>query len=178
MSILVVLTAFGVFVLIVVVWTFRSGSNAPPLSELEKHTQPVDLAILTNLLDPEQEKYLKAKLRRGEFLRYKVMRFSAAHRYISRASRNAAVLVSVGKAAARSADPGIATAGRDLAEAALRLRLYSVVAEVTLALQVVLPPPHRFIRSFFDDYDRMKSSVAQLSNLAVPLQSNAVLRYL
>jgi hypothetical protein len=172
------LIAFGVFALIVVVWVFRFGADVPDLAELEKYTQPVDIAILMNLLDPEQEKYLKERLRRGEFLRYKLMRFLAARRYIARASRNAAVLIRVGKVAARNIDPGIATAGRELAEAALRLRLYSAVAEITLALQLVLSARHRSFKPFFDDYSRMKRSVAQLSNLAVPVQSATVLRYL
>lgn len=177
MSVLIFLSAFGVLVLLATLWVFRSGKRAPDLAELEKHIQPVDLEIFTNLLEPEQETYLKQKLSRKEFRRYKRMRFLAAHRYISRAATNAGILITVGRRAARSPDTGIAVAGRELAEAALRMRLYSVLAEVMLCLQLVLPRPPRTFASFIRDYDRMKNRLVRLSSLAVPLQNRVEPRY-
>jgi len=172
------LVACGVVASVAVLWAFRSGADAPPLSDLEKHTQPVDLAILANLLDPEQEQYLKKKLKARQFIRYKLMRLSVARYYMSRASRNAAVLIAVGKASARNQNPAIATAGRELAEAALRLRIYAALAPVVLAVQIVVPTPRRRFVSFVDGYNRMKHGVAQLTDLEVPFQSNVVLRSL
>jgi hypothetical protein len=173
-----VLVACGLIASVAVLWAFRSGASAPALSDLEKHIQPVDLAILTNLLDPHQEQYLKKNLKTRQFIQYKLMRLSIARYYMSRASRNAAVLINVGKAAARSENPAIATAGRELAEAALRLRIYAAFAPVILALQIVVPSPRRRFTSFVDGYSRMKHSVVQLTNLEVPFQSNVVLRSL
>jgi hypothetical protein len=177
-NILLVLVACGLIASIVVLWAFRSGADAPALSDLEKHTQPVDLAILMNLLDPQQEQYLKKNLRTRQFLQYKLMRLSVVRYYMARASRNAAVLINVGKAAARSENPAIATAGRELAEAALRLRVYAAFAPVILTLQIVAPSPYRSFSSFIDGYNRMKHSVVQLTDLEIPFQSNVVLRSL
>ncbi|HEV3040953.1 MAG TPA: hypothetical protein VHA33_24520 [Candidatus Angelobacter sp.] len=177
MTILLVLVACGLIASTAVLWAFRSV-HAPALSELEKHIQPVDLAILANLLDPQQEQYLKKNLKTKQFIRYKLMRLSVARYYMARASRNAAVLMNVGRVAARSQNPGMSNAGRALAEAALRLRIYAAFAPVMLALQLVVPNPRRSFTSFVDGYNRMKHSVAQLTDLEAPFQSDVVLRSL
>ena len=164
MTILLVLVACGLIASIAVLWAFRSV-HAPALSELEKHIQPVDLAILANLLDPQQEQYLKKNLKTRQFIRYKLMRLSVARYYMARAARNAAVLMNVGRLAARSQNPAMSNAGRALVEAAVRLRIYATFAPAMLALQIFWPNPRRSFTSFVESYNQMKHSVAQLTSL-------------
>jgi hypothetical protein len=169
MTILLVLVACGLIASIAVLWAFRSV-HAPALSELEKHIQPVDLAILANLLDPQQEQYLKKNLKTRQFIRYKLMRLSVARYYMGRASRNAVVLMNVGRLAARSQNPAMSNAGRALVEAAVRLRIYATFAPVMLTFQIFWSNPYRSFTLFLESYDQTKHRLAQLTSLeaAIP----------
>jgi hypothetical protein len=165
MVILIVFIVFAVLTLVLVFWTYRASLKASCLNELEQLAQPVDLEVLENLLDPIQEQYLKLSLGFFQFCQYKAMRVWAADQYIRRVSRNAGILMNIGRIAARSSDAEIAAAGMKLARAAFRLRLYSLQARFALVVQMAWPNPMRALRSFVDDYNQVRQQVVRLGQL-------------
>lgn len=176
MTVLIPLVAFGLLTLLLAFWAFRGGARITNLAELERHADPVDLRLLANLVDPAQERFLKSRLSRRQFFQFKVMRFRASNRYIACISHNAALLRSLGRSAARSPALEIAVAGRELAEAALRVRLYALLARLALAVQIVFPSPFKSLTLLMRDYGTIRSRVTRLSTLEA--SSPTVLRYL
>jgi len=165
MVILIVFIVFAVLTLVLVFATYRASRKASCLNQLEQLVQPVDLEVLENLLDPIQEQYLKRSLGFFQFSKYKAMRVWAANQYLRRASRNAGILLNIGRIAAQSPDAEIAAAGMKLAKAAFRLRLYSLLARLALVLQMVLPNSMKSLHSFVDDYDQVRKQVVHLGQL-------------
>jgi hypothetical protein len=174
MVILSVFIVFAVLTLVLVLWTYCASHKASRLDELEQLVQPVDLEALGNLLDPLQEQYLRLYLGFFQSCKYKAMRITAANQYIRRASRNAGILMNIGRVAARSPDADIAAAGMELAKAAYHLRLYSLLARFALVVQMVLPNPMKSFHSFVDDYNQVRQRVVRLGQL----QGTVVLGYL
>lgn len=113
--------------------------NYAPHSLATEAIEAIDLPSLANLLDPSQEVYLLARLRLTQVFIFRLLRLFAARIYFKRASHNAAVLIAVGRKAAKASDPQIALAGRNLERAALLVRIYAPLALLTLAGVVLLP---------------------------------------
>jgi hypothetical protein len=175
MAVLITLVAVAFLTLLLAFWAFRSSPAIQNFSELEKHARPVDLRCLANLVDPAQERFLKFRLSKRELLQFKIMRFRAANGYIVCTAHNAGLLLSIGRAAARNSSLEIATAGRELAEAAIRVRMYALLARASLAVQILFPSPFKSLTLLMRDYDRIQAQVARLSMLES--SSPAALRY-
>lgn len=165
MTVLIPLVAFAVLTLLLAFWAFQGGPKARGLANLEQQAVPIDLRLLMNLVDPVQEQFLRARLSKWQFFQFKVMRFRAASRYIACISRNAALFLSIGRSAAKSSSTTIALAGRQLAEAALRVRLFAPLARLSLAVQILIPRPFGALRLLMRDYRRIKAGVSYLSDL-------------
>jgi hypothetical protein len=93
------------------------------------------------------------------------MRFRVASRYIACISRNAALFHGIGRSAAKSTSADIALAGRELAEAALRVRLLSLPARLSLAVQIIFPRPFGTLSLLMRYYRRINAGVSHLSDL-------------
>jgi len=173
MIFLIAFIAFAVLTLATLYWTYRAGSDLAIGSEdFENLLRPIDLELVQNLLDPEQERYIRAKLTAYQFIRYKLKQFTTANEYISRASHNAAVFVALGKYASQSSDARTASAGQALFEAAIRLRILALLARVNLALKLLFP---RFsIGQFIKSYSSTRTRVAHLGTLSPIVGSGQV----
>lgn len=138
------------------------------LEELEGQTQPVDLAAFRNLMDPGEREYLRTRVSAADFRRLERQRLRAARVYVRRAAHNAAVLVRLGEAARASADPEVANAARNLVNSALRLRLYSLLAELQILARMTLPATRLHGAGILEQYQGLVEQVTRLSRLQRP----------
>jgi hypothetical protein len=166
--------AFAAVTIVFLYWTYRAGSSlAVDSKNLEKQLRPIDLELVQNLLDPQQERYIRAKVTRYQFVRYKLKQFTTANEYISRAAHNAAVFVALGKHASHSSDASTAAAGQALFEAAIRLRIFTLLARANLALKLIFP--RCSIGSFIESYASTRARVAHFSATALALEGGNTL---
>jgi hypothetical protein len=144
------------------------ASTIHGLDNLGEHIRPVDVNAFRNLVDPEEEEFLRTNLPPAEFRAIHRERLRAAVDYVSCAAQNAAVLLRLGEAARRSPDPAIAEAGETLVDSAIRLRLYAFHARGRIYLGILLPGVRLSPVSFAESYERMTGLVIQLGRLQYP----------
>jgi len=152
------------------------GYGAAPLDEsnLASRLPSVDLEAFRNLIDPDEEKFLRANLQPGEFRVIQRQRLRAAVDYVTGVSQNAAALLQLGLAARRSPDIRIAEAGRQLVDDAVRLRLTSVLAIGKLYARIVFPGAVIEPSGIVDHYRSMSYQVALLGRLQNPAKAGLV----
>lgn len=164
-----ILGLFALVMMVVLLQAVRGQSVAVNrLEELEGRTQPVDLQAFRNLTDPREEEYLKAQLRPADFRALQRERLRAALGYVRRAANNASILLRVGEAARRNADPEIARAADELVESALKLRMYALLAVGLLHVRILLPDGGWSPARVAADYQGLRERVARLSRLQRP----------
>ena len=117
--------------------------------------QSLDIEAFRNLVDPEEEAFLRARLPEREFRRVKRERAWAALAYVKALSHASLQFARFGGAAQRSSDPAIAASGRQIANSAIYLRLRALDARVQLTLSAAFPGfGPRPLRSLLEQYDR------------------------
>ena len=98
-----VLIAIAVLALAFFLGMLRGRASAvADASNLRGRTRSLDLVAFRNLVDPDEENYLRERLPRGEFRALQRERLRAALDYVQCVAANAAVLQRVGEAARRS----------------------------------------------------------------------------
>lgn len=140
MTLTVLIVAFGVLVLLLLVYTTRR--RAADLSEydsLSQQLEPVPITALLNLIDPGQIAYLERSLPRKDFLRLQRMRNRALLSYVHSIYKNAGILLKCAHAAAQSERAEVAEAGRELLSMALFTRTQSLRSMVILVTSLVIP---------------------------------------
>jgi len=117
--------------------------------------QALDIEAFRNLVDPEEEAFLRTRLPAHEFRRIKRERALAALAYAKALSRASLQLARFGDAARRNPDLAIAASGRQIAETATYLRLRTLKARVQLTLSAAFPGlGPRPLRPLLEQYDR------------------------
>jgi hypothetical protein len=134
-------------------------------AELNGNIRAVDLEAFRNLIDPEEEEFLRGNLPAGEFRAIQRQRLRAAIDYLAAVSHNAALLLHLGLSARRSADPRIAETAQNLVDNALRLRLYSALAICKLCVRVAFPSAVLQPAGVAELYQVMTEWAAQLGRL-------------
>jgi len=145
--------------------------RALPVQVLEnptEHMRAVDLEAFRNLVDPEEEEFLRSNLPSAEFRRIQRERLRAAVEYVSCAAQNAGVLLRLADAGRRSTDPATAEAAEKLVQNALRLRLYALQAIPRLYLGMILPGGRISPVRIADNYEQMTRMVVLLGCLQYP----------
>jgi hypothetical protein len=122
----------------------------------------VDLEAFRNLIDPNEEDYLRRQLHPEDFRRIHRERLRAAADYILCAAHNAAVLLSLAEAARRSPDPAVAAMAEKLIENAIQLRLYAFQAIPKLYIAMFLPLQRLSPVRVADRYEQMTRQVVLL----------------
>jgi hypothetical protein len=107
--------------------------------QLLGRTQAVDLLAFHNLIDPDEDAYLRSQLSWLSFLRVRQARYWAAVEYVHMAARNAAILVRLGQNAQQSEDVRICEAGKQLLTLAIQTRMLALMAIVQLYLALLVP---------------------------------------
>jgi hypothetical protein len=146
--------------------THASASNA--LENPAEHIRAVDIEAFRNLVDPDEEEFLRNHLSPGEFRKIQRERLRAAVDYVSCVAQNAAILVRVADAGRRSPDPATAEAAEKLVENALRLRLYAFHAIVRLYLGMIFPASRISPARIAESYEQMTRLVVMLGCLQYP----------
>jgi len=100
---------------------------------------PVDLDAFENLIDPEEEDYLRLNLLPAEFRSVQRDRIRAARTYVAVLSRNASVLVAMGQSVRHSPDPQTVSSGQELVQRAVRLKIWCVASQVRLGAALAFP---------------------------------------
>jgi len=144
------------------------GTAIRQFDEVASRTRPVDLDAFRNLIDPQEEEFLRESLPPGESRTVLKERLHAATEYVANTAHNAAILLRLGEAAMRSPDPQIASAGRQLVETALRLRLYALLSIAKLWIRVTFPGMPLSLGKLADSYQRLSGTAAQLALVQQP----------
>jgi hypothetical protein len=166
---LVLVALVLLFLLLYVEGGHRSSVDC--LEDLAGRTKPVDIDAFRNLMDPGEEDFLRASLLPQEFRAIQRERIRAASEYIRNTAHNAACLLRLGEAAARSADPRIALAGRQLIDSALRLRAYALLSVCKLYLRMALPEVRLSYGQLADNYQHLSGLAGQLALMQHPTQA-------
>jgi len=126
----------------------------------------IDIEAFRNLVDPAEEAFLRSSLSPREFREIQRERAWAALAYVRCAGRAAVLFAKAGQAAQRSSDARIAESGIQIAQSALRLRLYTLQAGLRLLGQAVLPgTSNRPPSSLLDQYERTAETLLRLGRL-------------
>jgi hypothetical protein len=168
------LIIFAVLALSVLLIAARGNAHAESFNDLMGQAKKVDLAAFRNLTDTEEEHYLRTHLDRSAFRTVQRQRMRAAVDYLWRTAHNAALLMRIGQAARQAADPATASAGTELANRALQLRIYSLLALAKLYLNMAFPGAQFSRSTVADRYEQMCASVLNLGRLVVPAQVSKV----
>jgi hypothetical protein len=120
--------------------------------------QALDIEAFRNLVDPEEEAFLRASLPPAQFRKIKRERARAALAYVRELSTVSLQFARLGDAARRSPDPALAASGKQIANSAISLRLRVLDASLRLTVSAALPGlGSRPVRSLLDQYDRTAS---------------------
>ena len=141
----------------------RTRAASPKIREATRQQlRPVDIEAFRNLIDPNEEDYLRAKLEPAEFRRIQRQRLAAAVEYIHEASRNAGILLRMADAARQSTDPAAVQSAEQLVEQATRLRLYAYQAIPRLYLAMAFPGWRVSTVRVADGYEEMTRQAVSL----------------
>ena len=161
---LVVLCALGLATILLLakgLWFHPRAENRNP-SKL----QPIDVEAFRNLIDENEEAFLRGNLSPPEFRRVHRERMLAAAEYVRAAYWNAGVLVKIAEATRESQDPQIAEAAARLFGNAVALRWSSAQVIPRLYLGVVFPGGRNAARNLLERYDSIARQALVLSGMA------------
>jgi hypothetical protein len=147
-------------------------SSIAGLDDLAGQTQPVDIDAFRNLIDPDEDEFLRTNLSPGQFRVIQRERIQSALDYIRRSTHNAACLLRLGETAARSTDPRIAQAGRQLIESALQLRANALLSTVKLRARMALPGARFSYGKLADNYQHLSGLAGQLALMQHPTHAS------
>ena len=150
-------------------WLAKGHASAyGALENPAQRIRAVDIEAFRNLVDPDEEEFLRTNLPPAEFRRIQRERLRAAVEYVSCAAQNAAILLGVADAGRRSADPATAQAAEKLVDNAIRLRLYASLAIPRLYLGMILPGAHIAPVRIAESYEQMTRLFVLLGCLQYP----------
>lgn len=135
------------------------------MGELAACLRPVDLEAFCNLVDPEEESFLRSNLPPPVFRSIQRERLLAATEYVGAVSHNAAVLIRIGEAARDHADPEIAYAAQEMANSAVRLRLHCLLVFLRLWTAILVPDTGFSSASLADRYQHLSNLSRRLGQL-------------
>jgi hypothetical protein len=138
------------------------------LDNPSQHMRSVDIEAFRNLIDREEEEFLRRNLTPGEFRTVQRERLLAAAEYVAGAAHNAALLLRLGEDARHSTDPATAQAAEKLIDNALRLRLYSFQVITRLYVGTIIPGVRISPVRIAERYEQMTRQVVMLGCLQYP----------
>jgi hypothetical protein len=150
---------------------YAARGTARPVGSAEEllaAIQPVDIAAFRNLMDADEEEYLRANLNGQDFRKVQRKRMRAAVEYVWCTVHNSAVLLRLGEAAHGSSNPEVVRAGQKLANDALQLRLRSLTALAWLYLRLLTPGGGVCLPSLLARYMEMRDGMVRLVRLQTP----------
>jgi hypothetical protein len=138
--------------------------------------RPIDIEAFRNLIDTDEDRYLRRRLPPADFRVVRRERLRAMAAYVHVAQSNAAVLVRVGEAALASGDVHVAVAAQRLVNDALLLRRNSTVALARIYLALALPNSGFAAVRVVERYEHLSGAamlLGRLQNPGVPVRLSA-----
>jgi hypothetical protein len=133
----------------------RRGGRSLALDEARAVFNSLDIPAFRNLVNPEEEDFLRSSLPADQFRTIRRQRAWAALAYVRALSRIAFEFSRLGHAMANGSDPRLVELGRQIVSSAVLLRLRALEASARLFIAVVFPGlPRRYPRSLFEQYER------------------------
>ncbi len=151
----------------------KRASRVRGEADLMDQLRPLDLVAFRNLVDPQEEEYLRENLAPADFRRVQRARLTAAAAYVRQAAHNAGVLLRLGEAARDSSNTAIAQAGVALSEQALQLRMAAVMALLRIGAAWAWPGASLALPQVADTHQRAFVTVARLGRLQRPMRAAA-----
>jgi len=145
-------------------------------SDLAGQIEPIDVEAFRNLLNPDDDEYLRHRLPPGEFRHVRRARLRAVAAYVKTAGRNATVLVRMGEAALSSGNPRTAEAARQLVSEAILLRSNATFAIFRIYISLVWPGIGLRGGQIAEGYAQLSGAamlLGRLQNPAAPVRVSA-----
>jgi hypothetical protein len=139
MTIPVIFILVGLIGLSLLISLIVGRSRKADLDALTAQLQPIDVNAFRNLIDEQEEEYLRMRLPAHEFRSIHRERMLAAADYVWATARNSGILVRLAQAAKDHPDPAVAAAAESLFENALQARLYALRIIPRVYLSMLFP---------------------------------------
>jgi hypothetical protein len=161
-----VAVAFVALALVVYV-AIRNRRRRLNLEQAAHAFRSLDIESFRNLVDRDEEAFLRENLSPKKFREIKRLRAWAAFLYAWEAGAAATALARIGQAAQRSADPQVAASGAQVAESAFRLRLQTMRACLQLLAEAALPDlQRRSVPPLVDQYEQSVETLFRLGRFS------------
>ena len=105
------------------------------LGDLMNSFLPVDVAVLSDVMNPAQQRHLQETFGREELLRLYREQVGLTMECLRRMSHNAALLQQVGYAQVNSGNQLIASLAQEMVDAGVHVRLYTFMALIVLQVR-------------------------------------------
>jgi hypothetical protein len=116
----------------------RRQSQGVELGDLMNSFLPVNMEVLSNLIDPAQQRYLQETYGQEELLKIYREQVGLTMECLRRMSHNAALLQQVGYTQLRSGNQLIASLAQEMVDAGVHVRLYTFMGLIVLQVRNVL----------------------------------------
>ena len=146
-------------------WIRRTGHYRFDELEFADKIRAIDLEAFQNLLDRQEELYLRKNLPTPDFRAVQRERMKAALDYVTALSQNGALLLQLGQSAKASSDPRVVEAGQHIVDNAVRLRLYTLRVRARLYLKIAFPTAKLEPATVVSEYQEARNWAALLARL-------------
>jgi hypothetical protein len=116
----------------------RRQSPGAELADLMNSFLPVNMEVLSEIIDPAQQRHLQETYGQEELLRIYREHVSLTMECLRRMSHNAALLQQVGYTQLRSGNQLIASLAQEMVDAGVHVRLYTFMALIVLQVRNAL----------------------------------------
>ncbi len=136
----------------------RRQSGGAELSDLMNSFLPVNVDVLSEVMDPAQQRHLQETFGHDELMRIYREQVVLTVECLRRMSHNAALLQQVGYAQLQSGNPLIASLAQEMVDAGVHVRLYTFMALIVLQIRIALQRLPLFSAATCGDVQGMVSS--------------------
>ena len=176
MTFILLVAGFGLTVIIFSYALFgRRFGRFYTVADLACEARPTDLDAFLNLVDSEEENYLRSVLNPSDFALVHRSRMAAAITYVFNVMHNAGIILALGEAAQRHEDREVAELGKDLANNAIRLRINGYAALYRLGISYLRPSTVPAVASVIQRYRAIERSIRALCEIQAPADVSRIL---
>lgn len=172
------LSVIAVIAVIASFAVFLSGRGlARDISDVRQivgRSRPVNVAAFRQLQDPRDTAFLRGQLSAAAFRKVQRLRARAELEYLFDIFYNSAILVRVGDLARETTQPELVSAGTQLLNAAIEIRLHAATAILRAGVHCVWPAGLRSDEPVIGEYELLRDRVAALALMQAPAESSRV----
>ena len=131
----------------------------------------VDIEAFRNLIDPEQDEFLRSNLNPRDYRRIQRARSLAAADYLRQVAFNAGVILRLGESVRSGHESSVESQGSELVAAAASVRLHCLMALFHAYAGVLLPGVSISIATIADSYDHLTMQFGAVRRSLTPIRS-------